>query len=182
MQALPASAGTTRVSSVKPREITSHIVVHCSATAPDTDIGAAEIRCLHAGPKDRTILWNGKNIPCKGWSDIGYHYVIRRSGETEAGRDQDLQGAHVLGWNACSLGICLVGGGNGTFDYTRYQMDALKSLVLRLKCYYPDAVVLGHCDFLNSKTCPNFPVKLWWQEQRWRDEDFIEDTPTRPAA
>lgn len=167
---------------MKTRDVTSHIVVHCSATHPDTDIGAAEIRELHAGPKTSRIVWNGQTILCKGWDDIGYHFVVRRSGETEIGRDQDVQGAHVLGWNACSVGICLVGGGNGTFDYTRYQMDALKSLVNNLKCYWPDAVVLGHRDFLaGGKSCPNFDVKAWWQELRWRQEDFVDDRNPPPA-
>ncbi len=47
------------------------IVVHCAATPPSMNIGAAEIRKWHTD---------------KGWSDIGYHYVIRRDGTQEEGR------------------------------------------------------------------------------------------------
>ena len=45
-----------------------------------------------------------------GWSDIGYHYVIKRNGLVEAGRPVSISGAHAKGHNADSIGICLVGG------------------------------------------------------------------------
>jgi hypothetical protein len=139
----------------------SHIIVHCADTPPSMDIGAAEIREWHVE---------------KGWDDIGYHFVIRRNGETEIGRPFDMQGAHVSGWNACSIGICLIGGRHGAVDYTRFQWDALKSLVFRLKLKFPKVSVMGHCDFGAGKTCPNFSVMDWWGEAQWReDENWIVD-------
>lgn len=57
------------------------IIIHCSATPPDRHIGADEIR-----------LWH---IRDKGWTDIGYHSVIRRDGAVEAGRGLELPGAHT---------------------------------------------------------------------------------------
>jgi N-acetylmuramoyl-L-alanine amidase len=126
------------------------------------DIGVEDIRVWH---KDR------------GWDDIGYHYVIRRDGTVEPGRDEDAQGAHVRGWNEFSIGICLVGGSMGVVDYTRCQWNSLKSLVYRLKMKYPKASVLGHCDYDPGKTCPNFPVALWWNEALWVEYDYKPPTP-----
>jgi len=78
------------------------VIVHCSATKPSMDIGVDVIRQWHMN---------------KGWSDIGYHYVIRRNGAVELGRDLDKDGdvdeeigAHAYGHNATSIGICLIGG------------------------------------------------------------------------
>ena len=48
------------------------IIIHCSATKPSMDIGVKEINEWHLQ---------------RGWSGIGYHYVIRRNGDLETGRD-----------------------------------------------------------------------------------------------
>jgi N-acetylmuramoyl-L-alanine amidase len=76
------------------REIT-HIVMHCTATPGTADIGAAEVNRWHLQ---------------RGWSGIGYHFVIRRNGTVEAGRPIEKKGAHVAGFNAKSVGISLAGG------------------------------------------------------------------------
>ena len=60
-----------------PRDINT-VVVHCAATKPSMDIGAKEIRRWH--------------VDGNGWADIGYHYVIRRSGCIDSGRDRDNDG------------------------------------------------------------------------------------------
>lgn len=123
------------------------IVIHCADTPSNMDIGAAEIRIWHVNDN--------------GWSDIGYHWVIRRNGQVEEGRPEDQAGAHVRGHNSDSIGVCLVGG-KGGFNFTRVQMAALEAKVIDLKAKYPDAEVLGHCDLDGSKTCPNFDVPQWW--------------------
>ena len=77
-----------------------HIIVHCSYTPPSMDIGAETIREWHTLPKPKG----------RGWSDIGYHWVIRRNGTVEAGRSEERAGAHAKGYNQDSIGICLIGG------------------------------------------------------------------------
>lgn len=123
------------------------IVIHCADTPADMEIGAADIRKWH--------------VEDNGWSDIGYHYVIRRSGVTEAGRPLDKAGAHVRGHNANSIGVCLVGG-KGRANLTHKQWSALYSLVTALTDRSPNAELVGHCDLDSAKTCPNFDVKAWW--------------------
>ena len=134
----------------------TEIVVHCSATPQNLDIGVKEIRKMHLDRK---------------FADIGYHYVIRRGGIIEHGRPEDQVGAHVEGHNGKSLGICLVGGTDADnktlaeFNYDRSQMTALEYLIRTLLKKYPDASdgVKGHRDYPGvKKACPCFDVRAWW--------------------
>lgn len=134
------------------RKSTNHIVLHCSATRAIQNITAADIRKWH---KD------------KGWSDIGYHYVIRRNGMMEKGRLMGEIGSHVQGHNLDSIGICLVGGlNNDTWkpenNFTAAQWATLLKLVRELILIYPKAKILGHRDFPGvKKACPCFNARVW---------------------
>lgn len=121
------------------------------------DIGAETIR-----------RWHMEN----GWRDIGYNYVIRRDGTRELGRDLDNDGdvieevgAHAFGFNANSLGICLVGGkgenGGDETNFTDAQYESLKRLLRELAWKCPGAQIVGHNDLTDAKTCPTFDVKAW---------------------
>jgi hypothetical protein len=136
-----------------------YIAVHCSATPPNQGIGTKEIRKWHLA---------------RGWKDIGYNAVIRRTGELEVGRDLDKDGdfleeigAHVEGYNSVSLGICLVGGvdykGKAENNFTKAQFDTLEKTLKEWKKMFPNAIIQGHRDFPNvKKDCPSFDVKSWW--------------------
>lgn len=127
------------------------IIIHCSATYPDMDVDAAWIKDIHVNQN--------------GWSDIGYHYVIKRNGEVEQGRDENVAGAHARGWNSDSIGICLIGGlardGNQPCNFTAAQWRSLDTLVHDICDRYDIEEVLGHND-VSEKTCPTFDVKAWW--------------------
>lgn len=137
----------------KPLREVRYLIVHCSATPMDMDIGATEIRRWHRE---------------RGWFDIAYHAVIRRDGTEEPGRPLDRPGAHARGFNHLSLGVCLVGGTKAdkktaeqNFDPRQYA--ALRALLGRWKQLYPDAIVLGHRDLPNVyKACPSFDVRAWY--------------------
>lgn len=129
------------------------IVVHCSATRPDMDVDAAEIRRWHKA---------------QGWTDIGYHFVIKRDGSVHTGRPLDRQGAHVSGYNHISVGICMVGGVTEhdvnvpEENFTPAQYASLKTLLTKLRPSYPHARILGHRDIPNvKKACPSFDVPKW---------------------
>jgi N-acetylmuramoyl-L-alanine amidase len=133
------------------RKINS-IIIHCAATPPSMDIGRTEIDQWHTA---------------RGWRGIGYHYVIRRSGEIEIGRPVEQVGAHASGHNADSIAICLVGGVDHErkpdSNFTKEQFASLKGLVLDLKGRFPDADVFGHRDIQGvAKACPSFDVRAWW--------------------
>ena len=151
------------------RKRTEFIVIHCSDTPADMDIGAAEIKKWH--------------VEDNGWSDNGYHFVIRRDGVTEEGRPVDQVGAHARGYNSRSIGICLIGGKvSDPYDgidrrdlFSKAQFIALERLVRALSREYPGSKVVGHRDLGSPKTCPNFDVGRWVYET-------FEITPQSQAA
>jgi len=120
------------------------VIVHCSATREGQDIDAATIDTWH---KER------------GWSGIGYHYVIKLDGTIEYGRMVDKMGAHCKGHNKNSIGICYIGGCdeymNPKDTRTSSQKTSLFALLLFLKRLHKESVIHGHRDFSN-KACPSF--------------------------
>lgn len=75
--------------------IINEIIIHCSATPEGKDYTVEQIKQWH---KQR------------GFSDIGYHYVIYRDGSIHSGRPIERIGAHCLKHNAHSIGVCYIGG------------------------------------------------------------------------
>jgi Negative regulator of beta-lactamase expression len=137
------------------RKKTNLIIIHCSATCPSMDWGAAEIDELHRK---------------QGYLSGGYHYVIRRNGVVEPGRYRDDVGAHARGYNERSVGVCLIGGvtekdvNKAENNFTPEQFASLKKLVTDLLTVYPGCEVIGHRD-VAKKACPSFDAKAWWAEQ-----------------
>jgi N-acetylmuramoyl-L-alanine amidase len=100
-----------------------------------------------------------------GWRKIGYHRVIFTDGEVLKGRLDSEIGAHVAGHNADSIGICLIGIGDGLPVGQGYvtpaQWKALVNVCRELMQRYgvPVERVVGHRDFPGvTKTCPGFDV------------------------
>jgi len=129
------------------RTTTDKIIVHCTATPEGREVTGREIDCWH-----RKAGYNG----------IGYHYVVHLDGKVEKGRDERRIGAHTVGQNHCSVGVCYVGGCGGAREQnpprTAAQKAALIKLLKELKQRYPAAVIYGHRDFAR-KACPSFDAK-----------------------
>ena len=81
------------------REI-KKIIVHCADTPEGRDVRTAEIKRWHTEER--------------GWSDIGYHWVVELDGSLHAGRPEEVSGAHCKGHNSDSIGICYVGGSDAS--------------------------------------------------------------------
>ncbi len=125
------------------------LIVHCSATRENQHIDIETIRRWH--------------VDGRGWSDVGYHYVIYLDGTIAKGRADNTQGAHCLKSNAFSLGICYIGGvetdGKTPKDTrTEAQKESLDHLLHTLKAMHPDAIIHGHRDFA-AKACPSFDAR-----------------------
>lgn len=124
---------------VKGREI-FQIYVHCSDT---TDGSAADIDREHKA---------------RGWTGIGYHYVVTQAGEIEVGRPEWQMGAHVKGHNRFSLGVCLIGkNGLFTVPQMRASTQLVKELCNKYLISYYD--IMGHYQVDDSKTCPGFDIE-----------------------
>jgi N-acetylmuramoyl-L-alanine amidase len=129
----------------KSKRIINEIIIHCTATPEGKDYTVAEIRRWHLA---------------RGFSDIGYHYVIHLDGTVEEGRNVDISGAHCTGHNAHSIGVSYIGGvkSDGVTPKDTRTIDqkaSLASLLMDLRKLYPKAKIYGHRDFAN-KACPSF--------------------------
>ena len=126
-----------------------HLVLHHSAfaspgiggTAPATE--ARHMRQIQQWHFDR------------GWATVGYHFVVSPTGRIFLGRPVDRLGAHVLGHNVGTVGICLM----GNFDVEQPTAAALASLEhVRVRLVPGGAAVplLGHRDHRGheSSACP----------------------------
>lgn len=124
------------------------LVIHCSDTCDTDNLTALDIHKMHLQ---------------FGWDGIGYHKVITRQGLIENGRPEFWIGAHVKGINKISLGVCLI----GRNIFTEAQFDSLESVLRKWKTIYPNTVILGHHEAIETqKTCPNFNVQIWLQKRK----------------
>ena len=124
------------------------VIVHCAATP---DFGPQDPKFDEFGAHDIN-LWHLE----RGFLKIGYHWVIRRTGAIEKGRHENQIGAHCLGHNDGSIGICYV----GTKIITDQQIKSLNELYRGIKDRY--GIVLQdwypHNHFNQEKICPGFDL------------------------
>ena len=123
------------------------IIVHCSANKAGSALRMADIDRYH-----RSL----------GWLGCGYHYVIPTDGTIEAGRPEEMVGAHCQNHNKHSIGVCYIGGlsadGSPMDTRTEAQRAALLKLRTDLHRRYPKALIVGHRDLNPHKACPCFDV------------------------
>ena len=130
------------------RTATDYIVVHCAATPPQMDLGIDTITEWHKA---------------RGFKTVGYHYIIKRDGTRQTGRQINEIGAHVVGYNHNSVGVCLAGGVAADAvtpedNFTKAQWTALYLTLKELHEEFPKAVIVGHRDLDAGKACPSFSV------------------------
>lgn len=135
----------------------SKIILHCSATPENRNVTVEDITQWH---KER------------GFTTVGYHYVIYLDGSVHLGRSVQDQGAHCTGQNKYSIGVCYIGGlekdcKTPKDTRTKAQKEALISLVKSLMKKYELSAdnVFGHNEFAN-KACPSFDINAFREELR----------------
>lgn len=111
------------------------IVVHCSATRADRDFTENDLEVCHRH---------------RGFNGAGYHFYIRKNGDIKNMRPLEKPGAHALGYNAHSIGICYEGGLDVRYrpadTRTEWQKHSLRVLIRTLLMDYPGCRVCGHRD------------------------------------
>ena len=111
------------------------IVVHCSATRADRDFTENDLEVCHRH---------------RGFNGAGYHFYIRKNGDIKNTRPLEKPGAHALGYNAHSIGICYEGGLDVRYrpadTRTEWQKHSLRVLIRTLLMVYPGCRVCGHRD------------------------------------
>lgn len=93
-----------------------------------------------------------------GWCGIGYNIYVRKDGTIYKGRPLDCTGAHTVGYNNKSVGICF----EGNFETERMeaaQIAAGKRAISYVRSYYPNTTIKLHKE-LDATACPgkNFPT------------------------
>ena len=145
------------------REKTDTLAIHCSATPATMDIGVEKIKEWH--------------VKENGWEDVGYHFIITRSGELQTARPEEYQGAHAPQVNFRSLAVCLIGGTDNNQqwenNFTKEQFDSLKSLILDLIERYEIKKIIGHYQVDDRKKCPSFDVPEWLEQNELNDYIYI---------
>jgi len=127
----------------------TRIIIHHSASTDHPAFDVQQLRKWHVEHNE--------------WADIGYNYIIEKINgryEVIAGRMLDEAGAHCVGNNTISIGICCVG--NYEVDTPSEEMlDVLRRLVRSLMATFkiPRGEIYGHRD-LWATACPgkNFNI------------------------
>lgn len=127
------------------------IIIHCADTPEGRHVTIEQINKWHIQ---------------RGFSSIGYHYVIYLDGSIHSGRPIEEIGAHCKGQNRYSIGICYVGGrmktskkakDTRTIEQKGALIRLVKSLMTEYKLKATD--VYGHCQFDAAKACPSFDIE-----------------------
>lgn len=91
------------------------------------------------------------NFVSKRGYHVGYHYVIEKTGKLTQTRNHNEEGAHVIGMNTKSIGVCFAGNFDLTLP-TEEQMKTWYTLYGELLKQYPNIPTYPHRKYAN-KTC-----------------------------
>lgn len=121
----------------KPERTVKRIFIHCSASEGKNHDDISVIRQWHLD---------------RGWSNVGYHYFIKKDGTIQMGRDLDTIPAAQKGHNNETIAICLHGLGKSKF--TEAQKQSLVNLCTEINRSYDKITFHGHKEVNDNKTCP----------------------------
>ena len=149
------------------RYSTDKIIVHHTGNQVDDDLSAEELHNSHLA---------------KGWSGVGYHFIIRKNGAIERGRPEWAWGAHAEQYNPYTLAVHLC----GNFEIgepTNEQIESTAYLIGYLCEEYglpcTAEYVVGHRDLMPT-ACPGENLykilqiirgKGIWYQEHYREGD-----------
>lgn len=124
------------------------VILHCTGTEdydmfdPDFDsYGIDQARDYH--------------MRVRKYKDVAYHYFIRRTGEIEQGRQEEMNGAHCYGQNKTSIGVAYA----GSKDPTHEQIQAMCELFIYFydKYDFGPGEWFGHNEYGRTE-CPGISM------------------------
>ena len=129
---------------------TNELIWHCAATREGQSLG---------NPVATIDRWHRE----RGWSGIGYHFVVDLDGKIYLGRDINSVGAHVANHNSGTIGAVYVGGltadGKRAKDTrTPKQRAAMLMLTKLIASKWGITRISGHNQYA-AKACPSFDVR-----------------------
>tara|TARA_Y100001972_G_scaffold108362_1_gene138322 strand:- start:527 stop:1981 length:1455 start_codon:yes stop_codon:yes gene_type:complete len=152
------------------RDITE-IVVHWTASFKNQNLTAEDIHEWHLD---------------KGYTGIGYHYIIQRDGKLQRGRPLNLIGdhAHEFNHNQYSIGIAFVGGYNcatltknpdrflSSESFTQSQWTTFEMFCEAFYAVIPAGQAWGHNDVSKMNTDPGFNVQTYVKRKFNKENHF----------
>ena len=126
----------------KPSRKINRVFLHCSASDHEHHDDVSVMRKWHLD---------------RGWSDVGYHFFIKKDGTLQEGRPLNRTPAAQRGHNTGTIAICLHG--LDVFKFTREQFRTLYSLCDRIDMAYERQVTFHAHNEVAAKACPVFDVK-----------------------
>ena len=157
-------AGLIFSKAISKRAVTTDIILH------------------HAAASGSVVQIHNHHKNTNKWAGIGYHYYVRKDGSVWRGRPEDAIGAHTIGHNSTSIGICFEGNFE-TDTMSAAQLKAGRELIGDIMQRYPGIKVSGHRDN-DTTACPgkNFPDELLnYKEETMNAKEFIESLTDEQA-
>lgn len=95
----------------------------------------------------------------RGWSDIGYNFLVDHKGRIYAGRGWLVVGAHATGHNTSGIGVCVIGRDGA--DITSAAMASVRELYDEA-CRRAGRTLSkkGHGDLM-ATSCPGRVLRAW---------------------
>ena len=114
----------------------------------------------------------------RGWTDIGYHFLISHKGEIFEGRPENVLGTHVAGANKYCIGISAMG------HYSKYPCtDECWRAIVHLTAYVCSKYriqpkdIIGHQNMAN-KDCPGKYINSRLPELRQSVSEILQQAGT----
>jgi len=158
----------------------SELIVHHADTYENMDTNVEDIDSWHKNPP------KGQ----QPFDQIGYHFIIRRDGRIQVGRNVNTPGAHARGRNEKSIGIAFIGGRRGHSNekglirsadtFTDAQWKTFDKFIGVFLHAYPNSNLLGHRDVdPERRTDPEFDVKDYVRSKKPMWVSTIEPSPSQ---
>jgi hypothetical protein len=129
----------------KPTVIITHHTGGSDAQ-PLADSSNATVAAIDSWHK---LRWPG--FTSRAGYHVGYHYVITKDGTITQTRQHDEEGAHCIGMNRSSIGVCFAGNFDLTIP-TQAQMQSWFTLYEKIAKEYPGIPTYPHRKYA-TKTC-----------------------------
>jgi hypothetical protein len=101
-----------------------------------------------------------------GWNGVGYHYFIDKKGTIFQARGDNHEGAHALGYNTSSLGICVY---SEKGILSSKNKLVVQSLIKDLSLKYKNPEIISHTH-AQARYCNSFLNSIGY-------ENILPDTP-----
>ncbi|MFJ5776873.1 N-acetylmuramoyl-L-alanine amidase [Streptomyces sp. NPDC093094] len=113
------------------------------------------------GPTTQTVRQiQNYHMDSRGWSDIGYNFLVDASGRIFEGRGWHVQGAHATGSNVSHIGVCFIGEDGDATDIALSAIRTLYETAVDMTGRTLEKTYHGGLPG-NSTDCPGAMLRAW---------------------